>query len=484
MKGLKNGVWVRVMNKNTLLVLHINLYGPGGISTKFGILRYHYIQFNVTMYMTFKTGHKDLRENDQVMRWYRNIQQGSLITGDVYLRTLGLYCKLNSKTPEQLVEDARTGRLKNDFMDFVYREGKEGKSGSYVVRFKKVITSWIAFNDLDANLKGVKVQGANISPTLVDERPPLKNEIDTILRNATVRGRAVISLLAFSGLRPETLGNYDGSDALKVKDIEGLKIGSDGVEFSILPARLHIRQSRVQLSKKGHGYFTFIPAQSGKYIADYLNQRIRSSENINAESPIITADTRGSNTRRTGILATAFILRDVRDAIRSSGLSFRPYALRVYWASSMDVAEAKGIVSHNWREFWMGHTGDISARYSTNKVLPEDTVNAMRETYHRCEPFLTTEIQEVNQNDVKKDLRIGILDAMGLPRDEIDKYDLAGMSNEEFQAIVRDSLRKTLTGNAQRQCIIPESDIERYMGMGYEVFTTLPSGKIVMKLPF
>ena len=132
----------------------------------------------------------------------------------------------------------------------------------------------------------------------------------------------------------------------------------------------------------------------------------------------------------------------------------------------------------------MGHTGDISARYSTNKVLPEDTINAMRETYHRCEPFLITEAREISQSEVKKDLRYGILDAMGLSQQDIDKYDLANMSNEEFQGLVRDTLRKTLTGNAQRQRIISEREVEEYMRQGYEVFTTLPSGKIVMKLPF
>ncbi len=434
--------------------------------------------------MTFKTRHDDLRQNESVMRWYRNLQQGSLITGDVYLRTLGLYCKSNAISPEQLIEDAGTGKLKNDFMDFVHKQGRDGKAGSYVIRFKKVITSWVAFNDLDANLKGVKIQGSNISPTLVDERPPLKDEIDAMLRSASVRGRAIISLLAFSGLRPETLGNYDASDALRIKDIEGLKIGNEGVEFSVFPSVLKVRQSKVQLSKKGHGYFTFIPSQSGKYIKDYMDARIRGGENLSPDSPIITTDTRGSNLRRSGILATRFILKDTRTSIRNAGLGFRPYALRVYWASSMDVAEAKGIVSHNWREFWMGHTGDISARYSTNKVLPEDTVNAMRETYRRCEPVLVTEVPEVGLSEVKKDLRSGILDAIGISQQDMDKYDLANMSNEEFQALVRDTLRKTLTGNAQRQRIISEREIEKFMSEGYEVFTTLPSGKIVMKLPF
>ena len=434
--------------------------------------------------MTFRTKHDDLRENEQVMRWYGNLQQGSLITGDVYLRTLGLYCKINKKTPEQITEDAKAGKLKNDFIDFVQKQGKEGKAGSYVVRFKKVITSWVAFNDFDANLKGVKIQGSNISPTLVDERPPLKDEVDAMLRNATIRGRAVISLLAFSGLRPETLGNYDGSDALKIKDIEGLKIGNEEVEFSTFPAILKVRQSNVQLSKKGHTYFTFIPSQTGKYLKDYLDARIRSGENLSSDTPIITTDTRGSHKRRTGVLATQFLLRDVRDAIRETGLKFRPLSLRVYWASSMDVAEAKGVVSHNWREFWMGHTGDISARYSTNKVLPEDTINAMRETYHRCEPYLTTEISETGVNEVKQDLRIGLLLDLGFDQDKIGQFDLAGISHEEFQKMIRDLLHKNLTGNGTRQKLVPEREVEKYMSEGYEVSTVLPSGMIVMKLPF
>ena len=45
----------------------------------------------------------------------------------------------------------------------------------------------------------------------------------------------------------------------------------------------------------------------------------------------------------------------------------------------------------------MGHTGDISARYSTNKVLPEGTINAILETYLKCEAYLTTEVKEITE---------------------------------------------------------------------------------------
>ena len=71
--------------------------------------------------MTFKAKHDDLRTNENVMRWYRNLQQGSPITGDVYLRALGLYCKINRTTPEGILEDTKSGKLGDDFMDIVFK---------------------------------------------------------------------------------------------------------------------------------------------------------------------------------------------------------------------------------------------------------------------------------------------------------------------------------------------------------------------------
>jgi len=53
--------------------------------------------------------------------------------------------------------------------------------------------------------------------------------------------------------------------------------------------------------------------------------------------------------------------------------------MRVYFASAMDIAESKGLIFHSWRAFFMGHKGDIEARYSTNKRLPPDVIEQMRE---------------------------------------------------------------------------------------------------------
>ncbi|MCW1293639.1 MAG: hypothetical protein QXV66_01510 [Candidatus Rehaiarchaeum fermentans] len=54
----------------------------------------------------------------------------------------------------------------------------------------------------------------------MDEEVPTKEELLRLFRNVSARDRVAISMLAFSGLRPESLGNYDGTDGLKLSDVK------------------------------------------------------------------------------------------------------------------------------------------------------------------------------------------------------------------------------------------------------------------------
>ena len=110
--------------------------------------------------MTFVPKYENLLKDTEVRRWHENVNAGSIITGEVYLRTLGLYCRLQNTTPEDIVRDAEEGKLRNDFMDFVRRLEKEGKAGSYIVRFKKVLSSWTRYNEISLDLKSVKIKEA------------------------------------------------------------------------------------------------------------------------------------------------------------------------------------------------------------------------------------------------------------------------------------------------------------------------------------
>ncbi len=49
--------------------------------------------------------------------------------------------------------------------------------------------------------------------------------------------------MAFSGLRPESLGNHDGSDGLRLGDFVEAEIRPDGIEFTKVPTVLVVRRS-------------------------------------------------------------------------------------------------------------------------------------------------------------------------------------------------------------------------------------------------
>jgi len=135
----------------------------------------------------------------------------------VYLRTLGLYCKLNEMTPKDILTKAKGRKFRDDFTDFVRELEKQGKAGSYIARFKKVLHSWLSCNGINVRLK-VNIAGEHETPTIAEERVPSKEELEKIIRNASPRARVSIALMAFSGLRPGSLGNYVDTDGIGFSD--------------------------------------------------------------------------------------------------------------------------------------------------------------------------------------------------------------------------------------------------------------------------
>jgi len=83
---------------------------------------------------------------------------------------------------------------------------------------------------------------------------------------ATLRGRVSIALMAFSGLRAQTLGNYDGSNGVRLRDFPEAEIRQDGVEFTKVPTMFVVLKS---LSKARHQYLTFVLQQTITYIEKY-----------------------------------------------------------------------------------------------------------------------------------------------------------------------------------------------------------------------
>ncbi|MEM4090714.1 MAG: site-specific integrase [Thermoplasmatales archaeon] len=429
--------------------------------------------------MGFKGKYDYLLQNNEVKRWSDNIKAGSIITGEVYLRTLGLYCELQNTTPEKIVQDARDGKLKNDFMDFVRNLEKKGKAGSYIIRFKKVLSSWVRFNDISLDLKSVKIKDAFRSPTIENERVPSQEELARIIRSASLRGRVSIALMAFSGLRIETIGNYKGTDGLLISDLPELKISDGKIEFEKISTLIKVRST---LSKARHEYITFLPPEGIVYIKEYLESRINNGEKITQDSPLVAPE--GPENVVHERLRTQLISREIRRAIRKAGFNWRPYVLRAYFSTALDVCENKGLVSHNWREYWTGHKGDISARYSTNKKLTQDKIEGMRSTYLKCTPYLETQKKSMSEEEKDKwktDLKREYL-KLFFDDKEIDDYKLLDLSTEDLQKKVKEKIGMSLN-NGHSQKVISMKEVKQYIEQGWEFVQSINSKEAIVRIP-
>ena len=166
--------------------------------------------------------------------------------------------------------------------------------------------------------------------------------------------------------------------------------------------------------------------------------------------------------------------------------------MRAYFSTQLDVCEAKGLVSHNWREFWHGHTGDISARYSTNKVLPKEIVEEMRTAYKRCEKYLVTDLPEgISEQDSVNILREATINAIEIYADikisQTDKERLLGLNSDEFAEELKRLSRNSRIQNendGNKNKIINIADLEQYLNQKWELLTIFPAGdRAVVKLP-
>jgi len=398
-----------------------------------------------------------------------------VVTADVYLRRLGSFCSRHKTTPKELVKMEQKERY-NLLLDFVTLMEKKGHAGSYIQSTLKAVKSWLAHNRIE--LKGkIKVKDLQDTPTLKDERVPTQDELKKIFFSGDKKARASSVLIAHSGLRIKTIGNYEGRDGLTIGDLSELKIDGDSVDFEKIPTLLVVRK---ELSKAGHQYFTFLSEEGCEYLKDYLEERIREGENITSDSPVITP-----KLKMKPFIRAVNIGDVIRGAIRGAGFSWRPYVLRSYFDTQLMLAESKGLVLRDYRKFWMGHKGDIENRYTTNKQkLPDAVIEDMREAYRRSQDFLqTAKREETSEEKLRESFRKQLLLVAGFSREEIGKVDLSLIDDEEFQSMVRRRLLGSMENNGARQKAVPINEVDNYLADGWEFVAKLSNNKAIIKLP-
>ena len=148
--------------------------------------------------------------------------------------------------------------FQDNLEDLVSRLEEENKAPQYIAGILKNIRSWLRYNDITLTRK-IKIRNASSTPTIEDEQVPSQEELARIFRNSSNRARLAETLIAFADLRPESIGNYNGSDGLKLSDLPEVRIENGQVVFDKMPTMIVVRAS---LRKTRHKYFTFLQAKA------------------------------------------------------------------------------------------------------------------------------------------------------------------------------------------------------------------------------
>jgi integrase len=413
-------------------------------------------------------------QDKDVRRWFDNVARGSPVTADVYLRRLAAFCSTQHTTPKGLATKSER-ELHCLLLDCVSQMEKNGNAGSYIESTVKAVKSWLGHNGKIVRRK-IKIRGARDTPSLKDERVPTREELRRILLSGDKKARAACILVAHSGLRIEVLGNYAGTDGLTVRDLPELEVEGESIAFPKVPTLLTVRR---ELSKAGHQYFTFLSQEACEYVKDYLEDRIREGETLTLDSPLITPKLRMKPFIRANNIGDA-----IREAIRKAGFRWRSYVLRSYFDTQLMLAESKGLVLRDYRQFWMGHKGDIENRYTTNKhKLPESVIEDMREAYGRSQEYLqTSKTVETSEEKLAQAFRKQLLLVAGFKQDEVEKMELSAINDGQLQDIVRKRLLGTSTDDCPKQKAVNIDEVDGYLTQGWEYVATLPNKKVVIKL--
>ena len=124
----------------------------------------------------------------------------------------------------------------------------------------------------------------------------------------------------------------------------------------------------------------------------------------------------------------------------------------------------------------------MSARYSTNKVLPKEIVEQMRGKFRKCCVYLETENRPQDEDEAERKAKETMLMIAGFTGEEIEKGSLLAMSADELEKVVRERLIGQSNGEVGRQIVAGKDKMESLIGEGWE-FVALVENKVILKLP-
>ena len=121
------------------------------------------------------------------------------------------------------------------------------------------------------------------------------------------------------------------------------------------------------------------------------------------------------------------------------------------------MAESRGKIAHDFRVFFMGHSGSMEARYTTNKgILPNTLIKEMKSAFKRSEEFLDLEMQTDKQLEVQQ---------------ETETRNTENSTTSEFEFIQQQTI----------QIVTKLDQVEEMISKGWRLVATIPENKAVVE---
>ncbi|MDI6644322.1 MAG: tyrosine-type recombinase/integrase [Methanobacteriaceae archaeon] len=320
---------------------------------------------------------------------HKDLEDSTLRT---YLQCLKYYCNLINLSPDELIRQAdaeeekgiklRDRRINFYFLKFKKQLMDDNKAESTVNLYIYAVKSF--YDAMDIQLPKIKMSRGDIGLEMNYGKLISKEEISELVNVAAPREKALIYLMALSGMAQAEARNLtirkfmDAAGEAIHKDIQNInKLFDLKDELKDAIITLHITRRKVN-----YRYITFIPPEATKYIIMYLKERVYgrnkkirirdydSSLFVKNNGDPIDRDVIVNNFRRLGLQA-GFSKRD-------GAYSFwRAHGMRKYFISTImnklgDKVLADFLAGHKIsdvdRAYWYMDPEDLKKRYL--KALP------------------------------------------------------------------------------------------------------------------
>jgi hypothetical protein len=174
-----------------------------------------------------------LLEEDPAFRaWLANVVRASHNTGGHYFLKVGFICDEVYHIPPSGIAVMNTVELMTFVSNVISELEERGAVGTTINSYVKAVKSWARF---DGKRLDEKVNVPESENMYAGEVVPRPDEVQTLLDHAPLRVKVAVSLMAFAGLRPGTIGDSRGLDGLKVKDLPEMEVRDGRIAHSKVP---------------------------------------------------------------------------------------------------------------------------------------------------------------------------------------------------------------------------------------------------------